>query len=184
MKQKIFNELNKASIQKSPLPEYGDSWIEYEDKISQFEFALKAAGGELKVCESSDLMSVIQEKASQVAAKKIVSCYEEVQATKPHDLEDVDLAVVEGEFAVAENAAIWIEDSQLPQRSLLYLSQHLIIVVNKNKIFNHLAEAYDEISSKTFRFGQFISGPSKTADIEQALVIGAHGPLSTMVIFI
>ena len=45
-------------------------------------------------------------------------------------------------------------------------------------------EAYENIDFTNAGYGAFVSGPSKTADIEQALVIGAHGPKSGYVIFI
>ncbi|MNW08326.1 Lactate utilization protein C [compost metagenome] len=44
-------------------------------------------------------------------------------------------------------------------------------------------EAYQKIADSVYGFGTFIAGPSKTADIEQSLVLGAHGP-KNMTVFI
>ena len=43
-------------------------------------------------------------------------------------------------------------------------------------------EAYHLTAQADYNYGVFMSGPSKTADIEQALVFGAHGPIQVMVL--
>ena len=99
----------------------------------------------------------------------------------PHALEDVDFFIAPGEFAVAENAAVWVTDQSLRHRVLYFLSQHMALVVPASQLIHNMHEAYRRLSFDRPQFGLFISGPSKTADIEQSLVIGAHGPRSLTV---
>ncbi len=80
--------------------------------------------------------------------------------------------------------AIWMKDESNRHRSLYFIAQNIVIVINENEIVNNMHEAYEKLSFEKAGFGVFISGPSKTADIEQSLVIGAHGPKSGYVIFI
>ena len=93
----------------------------------------------------------------------------------PHDLEMLNLAIIKGDFAVAENAAIWVSEKQLPHRALPMITQYLAIVIHKSDIVTNMHRAYERVKVDETGFGTFISGPSKTADIEQSLVIGAHG---------
>jgi L-lactate dehydrogenase complex protein LldG len=99
----------------------------------------------------------------------------------PHHVVDVEFALLPGEFAVAENAAVWITDATVRHRVLYFACQHLGLVVPAGQIVHNLAEAYQRISLTGPQFGAFLAGPSKTADIEQSLVIGAHGPKSLTV---
>ena len=98
---------------------------------------------------------------------------------QPHELEGVDLAVIAGEFGVAENGAVWVPGKNLgPQRAIFVITEHLVLVVSAAQLVHTMQHAYDRIQFERPGFGLFISGPSKTADIEQSLVIGAHGPRS------
>jgi len=94
----------------------------------------------------------------------------------PHDLENVALAVIGAHFGVAENAALWITEELMQQRVVPFICQQLAVVLHKNKILATMHHAYDQIGDAPYGFGAFIAGPSKTADIEQSLVLGAHGP--------
>nr|MBA3481523.1 LUD domain-containing protein [Pirellulales bacterium] len=84
------------------------------------------------------------------------------------------------------NAAVWVTGAVVPQRVAYFLSQHVVLIVPAEQIVNNMHEAYDWLHRQAGpdgpfaspRWGTFMSGPSKTADIEQALVIGAHGARS------
>ena len=66
-------------------------------------------------------------------------------------------------------------------RALPFICQHLVIVLPIKKLVPTMHQAYQSIDVSANGFGTFIAGPSKTADIEQALVIGAHGARSLVV---
>ena len=100
-----------------------------------------------------------------------------------HQLADTELAILNAQFAVAENGAVWLTEEQMGTRVLPFICQHLAVVVNATQIVPTLHEAYQKIGEGQYGFGAFIAGPSKTADIEQSLVLGAHGPRS-MTVFV
>lgn len=108
----------------------------------------------------------------------------------PHALENVDLAILPAHFGVAENGACWITEAQMIERALPFISQHLALVIRRKDIVADMNEAYARIASlesaaeTPYGFATFIAGPSKTADIEQSLVLGAHGPASLTVFLI
>lgn len=105
-----------------------------------------------------------------------------LNVSDPHELETVEIAIVQAEFGVAENGAVWVSDQYLPHRVLPFITQNLAFVIPRNALVDNMHQAYTRLKN-TLGWGCFIAGPSKTADIEQSLVIGAHGARS-MVIFL
>lgn len=103
--------------------------------------------------------------------------------SNPHSFDDVEVAIIKAKLAVAENGAVWLTEDMMGQRIIPYICQHLAVVVAEGSLVATMHDAYAKIASEDYGFGGFIGGPSKTADIEQALVLGAHGPLS-MTIFL
>jgi L-lactate dehydrogenase complex protein LldG len=93
-------------------------------------------------------------------------------------LEAVDTFFIKGNLAVAENGAVWLTEKDMGNRSLPFLCRQLVIVVEEENIVADMHLAYKKIDGKDLAYGVFIAGPSKTADIEQSLVVGAHGSLS------
>jgi L-lactate dehydrogenase complex protein LldG len=90
------------------------------------------------------------------------------------DLDGTDLAVVDGRIGVCENGAVWVQQD-VEQRAVYFISEALILLLDRKNLVNNMHEAYQKIDTGEYGYGVFISGPSKTADIEQALVMGAHG---------
>ena len=102
----------------------------------------------------------------------------------PRNFENVVLAIVKSHFGVAENGSVWITEDQMGHRVIPFICQHLVMVVNSENILANMHVAYEVIQTQDYDFGTFIAGPSKTADIEQSLVLGAHGPRSLTIFLI
>jgi L-lactate dehydrogenase complex protein LldG len=172
------------------LPNTDIKHMQYADKNEKIAQSLKSVGGNAKWLQDESIDAFIKENYKDV--KVIVSTCDDVTCqTKeqkdindPHELEDVDLAVINGHFAVAENGAVWVNEKNLRHRSLYFLATQLLIIVKKENIVHTMHEAYKKVNFNNNGYGVFISGPSKTADIEQALVIGAHGPTDACVLFV
>jgi L-lactate dehydrogenase complex protein LldG len=100
-------------------------------------------------------------------------------ANSPREFHGVEVSVMTAHFGVAENGAVWLTQNDMGNHRVLpFISQHLIVVLNRNEIVFTMHDAYQRLANETYDFGCFISGPSKTADIEQSLVLGAHGARS------
>ncbi|OGU07057.1 MAG: hypothetical protein A2W29_11600 [Gemmatimonadetes bacterium RBG_16_66_8] len=106
------------------------------------------------------------------------------QPDDPHALAALEVLVCQGVVGVAENGAVWLPQSRVVHRAAPFLTQHLVIVLDSGAIVGNMHEAYARIRVDEEAFGVFVAGPSKTADIEQILVIGAHGPRSLTVLLV
>ncbi len=194
-RERILRDIRQHLPVDAALPSHAGKWTRYEDPTQQFLNVLSSVGGVGKVVAGHlPLREEIYCLVDQLEARQICSVLPEVipgnvdmaAIDDPHDLAAVDLAILPGELAVAENAAVWVTGAHVPQRVAYFLSQHVVLIVPADRIVNNMHEAYDWLHREAGaggpfaspRWGTFMSGPSKTADIEQALVIGAHGARS------
>ncbi|MHB0961650.1 MAG: LutC/YkgG family protein [Gemmatimonadaceae bacterium] len=93
-----------------------------------------------------------------------------------------DAIVVRGRFAVAENGAVYVDAADLNARNDIVRAEHLVVIVPFSAIVPTMHEAMRLMPADS-ACGWFLSGPSKTADIEQSLVFGAQGSRTHRVIF-
>lgn len=159
-----------------------------EDLQSKFIRVLESIGGKGFLVNSYDeIQRILTEDFDQSLRKISVGrswpglAENFSSAGDPHQLENVELAIIEAHFAVAENGAVWITDDQMGLRALPFICQHLAVVVPAQNVVATMHDAYEFIGNREYSFATFIAGPSKTADIEQSLVLGAHGPMSMRV---
>jgi len=187
-KEDILNAIRKNTGKKYDYPDRRLQTIKYPDVQQKFVEATQTAGAKIVLLEEGqDLNAVIREHYPD--AKSVASNIPEVtcatfnpdQVATPMELDGTDVAVVRGELGVAENACIWIPQA-VRHKALYFVSEALVILLDRTRLVHTMQDAYDRIADDQFNFGTFISGPSKTADIEQALVFGAHGARSVLVI--
>lgn len=164
--------------------------IVYPDKLVQFQKIMEMMGGRAIILQDGeDVNDVIRRQYP--SAERIATCIDAVEAggkeykiscatfhpddvEKSGDLDGTDLAILHGRVGVCENGAVWIQQD-VEQRAIYFISEALVILLDRSNLVNNMHEAYKRIDTGEYGYGVFISGPSKTADIEQALVMGAHG---------
>jgi L-lactate dehydrogenase complex protein LldG len=101
----------------------------------------------------------------------------------PHSAADVEVAILCGAVAVAENGAVGLDGREARPRALPVLCEHLVLLVETRRLLPDLHAALDSLPEGALaqHHFTFVAGPSKTADIEGELVLGAHGARSLTV---
>ncbi len=166
----------------SELPDLSALGMDTYENLDKYKAVLDSIGGAfVEVKDYDEVINYINNNYN-AEKRKVTTLPElaEIAATNwanddPHNLKDVELTIVKAHFGVAENAALWVTDELLGQRVSVFIAQYLAIVVNKKDLVPTMHQAYERIGNQEYGFGTFIAGPSKTADIEQSLVLGAHG---------
>ncbi len=191
-RESILKSIKQHKPSLESLPEIDmHLFSEDSDLLETFKKSVELVGGNVKELDQLDDLDAeitkIYPKALRIVAHLTESNLGTVLITKetiPHTLENVDLAIIKGELGVAENGAVWINEDQFPVRVLPFITNDLVLVLSKKDLYLHMHNAYEIIADRMQSFGLFISGPSKTADIEQCLVIGAQGAMSLTVFLV
>ena len=164
--------------------------ITYPDPLVQFISMTENVGGKVVELEKGqDINQLIKELYPE--AKEIASNLPEITiATRnpdtvesPQALNGTDVGVIKGVFGVAENACVWIPQT-MKEKAVCFISENLIILLDRTQIVNNMHDAYQRIEFNDYGYGSFISGPSKTADIAQVLVMGAQAARSATVVLV
>lgn len=188
-REKILSAVLQNQPDFSPLPDISKFQVTYEDIVKQYINTFAEIGGNVLVAEDFSGVKALLKEGFDFS-KRVVTTLPELsdiaetvsKNVSAHSYEDVELAVIQTGLAVAENGAVWLTDDDMGQRVIPYICQHLAVIVPEKNIVPTMHKAYEKIGTGNYGFGGFIGGPSKTADIEQALVLGAHGPLTMTVI--
>ena len=165
-KEEILKRYRDNVRERYDMPDLSDiRAITYPDPLVQFITMSQNVGGKvIEVKDGQDINDIIKEVYPD--AKEIAS-----------NLPEVTIAI----FGVAENGCIWIPQ-QMKEKAVCFISENLVILLPKSQIVNNMHEAYRRVEFNDYGYGTFISGPSKTADIAQVLVMGAQAARSVTVL--
>ena len=192
-KEDILKKYRANVREKYDMPDLGDiKAITYPDPLVQFIKMTESVGGHvIEVKEGQDINELVKEMYPD--AKEIASNLPEVTIAtrnpdnvgRARDLNGTDVGIIRGKIGVAENACVWIPQT-MKEKAVCFISENLVILLPKSQIVNNMHEAYKRIEfDKTYDgYGTFISGPSKTADIAQVLVMGAQAARSATVLLL
>ncbi len=192
-RSQILSKIKSSKPQFVELPKIDEELFNEDiDFLEEFKAEIGSVGG--KVFSTNSYSDVLKQSKilypdaknnfSVLANSETFNTIDLNNIKKPQDLNDLDILILEGAFGVSENGAIWVSDDHLPIRVLPFIAKHLVLVLDKTKVFPYLHQAYKHLNDLDYDYGLFISGPSKTADIEQSLVIGAQGALSLHVFLV
>ena len=188
-KEELFDKLRGGITQQFDMAAEPVTGIVYEDIIKQFIEMSKTVGGKVIEAKASDDLNAVIRKAYP-DVKVFASNVKGIQAdlnpdtvANAADLNGTDVGIIQGEMGVAENGCIWVPQT-MKERAIYFISEELVILLDKKNIVNNMHEAYKRVEMNNYGYGVFISGPSKTADIEQALVMGAQAARGVTMILI
>lgn len=147
-----------------------------------FAAALAAAGGTLH--EAAPLASVparlraLAGHAPALADAAAALLGEAPATTEPRRLNETPALAATGRWAVARTGSVLVDHRDVPVRAHLLLPEWLILLVPHRALVDDLQHLYARYRAHAGAPGYFtlVTGPTKTADIEQHLVLGAHGP--------
>ena len=177
-KEELLQKLRRNTREQYDMPDSHIAGITYPDAVAQFVEASKAVGAHVLIVRRAYPEAKVI--ASNIAELSIATINPDT-VEEAQQLNGTDVGVVRGQIGVAENGCVWIPQS-MRQKAVCFIVEQLVIVLPKSGIVDNMHQAYDCIQMPTTGLGCFISGPSKTADIEQALVMGAQAASDVTVV--
>lgn len=199
-KDTILAALRSNTLEEFPMPDLAPleaEAVRYADPVAHFCEVTAQVGGRAVALREGETVGDIVARLYPTAARVAVATdactgrdrlpgevFDPDGVDDPAQLNGTDVAVIPAQWGVCENACCWIEQ-HVRHRALYFIAEALVIILSKDHLLHNMHEAYARIpDAADVPFAAFISGPSKTADIEQALVMGAHGARDVTVVLV
>jgi L-lactate dehydrogenase complex protein LldG len=205
-KDNILGKLRRNTRETYDMPDLSFKKLTFADPVAEYiKQTTTTAGAKLIEAKEGDDLSelirqaypdakVVSTNVSGITAEGLSKAYgRPVELRSPdtvetaQQLDGTDVGVLQGGVACAENACVWIPQT-MKERAVCFISEYLVILVSRSNIVSNMHQAYkwlEDIQGSVqgdVPYGTFISGPSKTADIEQSLVYGAQAACGVTVI--
>ncbi len=155
------------------------------DRTASFAKGLEAAQGELLSCRSWEEIWRYADSLSDETPVVAPSAYEQLQrgdlpdASDPlRSIADRAVGITVATLAVAETGSVLLLEPAPVDRAVSLLTRHLIVAVAEADIVDELSDGFRWLAEqpRAAAYATFVTGPSRTADIERSLTIGVQGP--------
>jgi L-lactate dehydrogenase complex protein LldG len=195
-KEKVLKNVRRALIQKTDIPfdqldQNGPIFSELKDSLDvEFAQQFSTAGGQFIYCENGE--ALLEQFAELVKIKKWedIHCYEDslvdvLQASKVElhttrkDILKAHVGITTCEALIARSGSILVSSNTKSGRLLSIYPEVHICVAFTSQIVSEIADALKVVKKRHSKIPSnlsLVTGPSRTADIEKELVLGAHGP--------
>ncbi len=193
--QNTFSIIGQSPTEKRTwLPPVGESWAMWADLFAANCVDLRA---EWILCaDESDLAAQLQRLKTENNWAKIASHHGELTdlaarslkletlfvdgGYNPHEMEKCDAGITMCDALIAQTGSVLVTNPSSGGRVLAILPPHHVVIARREQLLPDLPAAFELMQEK---YGEnypslmgFITGPSRTGDIERILVLGAHGP--------
>lgn len=195
-KERMLKKIRQALLQKRehPFPQFEDSPL-YRDKgddlALNFAEEFTAASGQFVYCEDTiqlieNLIILVEKKklrnivALEPNVQELLAAYEFPFIPFDQGFSAVEIGITGCEALIARNGSVLVSNASASGRRLSSYPPIHIVVAKTSQLVADIKDGMDQVlrrhGSQLPSFISIITGPSRTADIEKTLVMGAHGP--------
>jgi L-lactate dehydrogenase complex protein LldG len=204
-KEKILKRVRNALISTTESPFSGVDFTSSvfhdfeEEPVVQFALNLNQAGGSFVYCENEKavienlLVLAKEQKWSNIFSidESVLSLLENTSLqveSKAEEFNNLNVGITRCDYLIARFGSVMVSSALSSGRRMFVYPETHVVIARASQVVNELKDALNGMKKKyTGNFPSqitVITGPSRTADIEKTLVMGAHGPKELYVLMI